>query len=215
MGHLEGTSRAQHILCPEALDDYMAAENPVRCIDAFVDSLDLDALGCRRTQPAVTGRRSYAPGDVRKLHIDGDMHRLRSRRRLEQETHRTVEPLWRLRNLHPDFTTIAEFRQANAAAFTQVFRDLVLLCQEWGLFGQELVAIEGSECQAVHHRRRNCTGTTLHKRRKAIDPKIASYLRALDTTDAEAARVPPLATSQRGLGGGATPRGGREGRLAW
>ena len=66
MGHIAGTSRAQQILFPEALGDYIAEENPVRFIDAFVDSLDLQALGFRRTHPAVTGRPSYAPGDLQR-----------------------------------------------------------------------------------------------------------------------------------------------------
>jgi transposase len=71
MGHIEGTPRTQQILFPEALDDYVAEGNAVRCIDAFVDSLDLDALGFRHTQPAATGRPSYSPGDLLKLYIYG------------------------------------------------------------------------------------------------------------------------------------------------
>jgi hypothetical protein len=48
MGHIEGASRDQRLVFPDLLDDYIAAENPVRFLDAFVDSLDLDALGFRR-----------------------------------------------------------------------------------------------------------------------------------------------------------------------
>jgi hypothetical protein len=47
--------RAQHILFPEVLDDDIAAEHPARFIDAFVDRLDLEALGFRQTRPAATG----------------------------------------------------------------------------------------------------------------------------------------------------------------
>jgi len=42
MDHIQGTDRDQLTLFPEASDDYMAQDNPVRFIDAFVDSLDLD-----------------------------------------------------------------------------------------------------------------------------------------------------------------------------
>jgi transposase len=72
MGHIEGASRFQQVLFPEVLDDYIVADNPVRFIDAFVDSLDLDAFGFRRTQPAATGRPAYSPGDILKLYIYGD-----------------------------------------------------------------------------------------------------------------------------------------------
>src|SRR4029450_9303332 len=64
MGHIAGTSHAQQTLFPEALDDPIREENPVRFIDAFVDSLGLHALGFRCTQPAATGRPSSSPGDL-------------------------------------------------------------------------------------------------------------------------------------------------------
>jgi hypothetical protein len=37
--------RSQTLLFPESLDDYVAAENPVRFLDAFVASLALRAVG--------------------------------------------------------------------------------------------------------------------------------------------------------------------------
>ena len=37
MGYIEGEARAQSVLFPEAIDDYIAEDNPVRFIDAFVD----------------------------------------------------------------------------------------------------------------------------------------------------------------------------------
>jgi hypothetical protein len=36
------------MLLPESLDDYVAADNPVRVIDAFIGELDLGALGFAR-----------------------------------------------------------------------------------------------------------------------------------------------------------------------
>jgi transposase len=56
MGHIEGASRAQQVLFPEVLDDYMVEDNPVRFIDAFVESLDRHTFGFRHGQPAATGR---------------------------------------------------------------------------------------------------------------------------------------------------------------
>jgi transposase len=40
-------------LFPEALDDYIAEDNPVRVIDVFVDELDLGQLGFGRIEPKV------------------------------------------------------------------------------------------------------------------------------------------------------------------
>ena len=40
MKHRAGLDRSQTLLFPERLEDYIAAENPVRFLDAFVGSLD-------------------------------------------------------------------------------------------------------------------------------------------------------------------------------
>jgi len=71
MAHITGHDRSQTLLLPEAVDDYVSADNPVRFIDAFVDGLDLAAAGFSRVVPKVTGRPGYAPADLLKLYIYG------------------------------------------------------------------------------------------------------------------------------------------------
>lgn len=51
MGHIAGDDRNQMLLLPEAVEDYVGPENPVRFIDAFVDGLDLASLGVPRQRP--------------------------------------------------------------------------------------------------------------------------------------------------------------------
>jgi hypothetical protein len=64
MAHITGPDRCQLLLLPEAVDDYVAGDNPVRFIEAFVDGLDLTALGFVGTVPKATGRPGYAPADL-------------------------------------------------------------------------------------------------------------------------------------------------------
>src|SRR5882672_3290694 len=134
MTHILGHDRCQLLLLPEALDDYVDAENPVRFIDAFVDGLDLASAGFASVAPKATGRPGYAPADLLKLYIYGYLNRVRSSRRLEAETHRNIEVIWLLRHLKPDFKTIADFRRANRNSFQSVFREFVLLCRQLDLF---------------------------------------------------------------------------------
>jgi transposase len=49
---IEGESRAQATLFPERLDEWIAEDNPVRAVDAFVDELDLARLGFEGAAPA-------------------------------------------------------------------------------------------------------------------------------------------------------------------
>ncbi len=47
MTHIPGSDRSQLLLLPEAIDDYVTADVPVRFIDAFVGGLDLKTTGRR------------------------------------------------------------------------------------------------------------------------------------------------------------------------
>ena len=38
--YIEGEQRAQSVLFPEQLEDWITEDNPVRAVDAFVDELD-------------------------------------------------------------------------------------------------------------------------------------------------------------------------------
>lgn len=63
-----GTDRAQLLLLPEAVDDYVGPDNPVRFIEAFEDGPDLTAAGFVRVAAKKTGRRGYDPADLLKLY---------------------------------------------------------------------------------------------------------------------------------------------------
>src|SRR3989304_1924545 len=60
MQHIEGSDRDQLTLFPEALDDYIAQDNPVRFLDAFIDALDLAALAFPHHAPKDTRHPPYA-----------------------------------------------------------------------------------------------------------------------------------------------------------
>jgi transposase len=83
MPHIAGHDRSQTLLLQEALEDYVAPDNPVRFIEAFVDGLDLTEAGFADVEPKPTGRPDYAPGDLLKLYIYGYLNRVCSSRRLE------------------------------------------------------------------------------------------------------------------------------------
>ncbi len=117
VSYIAGVSRDQVVLFPDAIDDYITQDNPVRFIDAFVERMNLRELGFIKTEPAKTGRPGYKPKDLLKLYIYGYKNRITSSRRLEQETHRNMEVIWLLRRLKPDFKTISDFRKENVAAF--------------------------------------------------------------------------------------------------
>src|SRR5271170_6048955 len=91
---VEGQDRSQLILLPAYLDDYVGEENPVRVVDAFIDELDLAALGFMGVVPEATGRPSDDPVTLLKIYLYGYLNRVQSSRWLERETQRNIELIW-------------------------------------------------------------------------------------------------------------------------
>jgi transposase len=185
MAHVSGQSRDQATLFPEVLDEVVGRDDPVRVIDAFVDTLDLRELGFSKVTAEQMGRPAYAASDLLKLYIYGYLHRVRASRRLEVETHRNVQVMWLIKRLTPGFKTIADFRKDHARAIVGVCRAFIRFCREQSLFGAELLAIDGTKIAAVASRKRVITPAKIAKMNEALDRKIADYLASMDEADRE------------------------------
>ena len=185
MAHVTGQSRYQSTLFPEVLDEVVSIDDPVRVIDAFVETLDLAALGFSKVVAEEMGRPPYAPGDLLKLYIYGYLHRVRASRRLEAETRRNVQVMWLINRLTPAFKTNADFRKDHAEAIVRVCRAFIRFCREQSLFGAELLAIDGTKIAAVASRKQVMTPKRIAQMNAAIDRKIADYLASMDEADRE------------------------------
>jgi transposase len=182
--YVAGEKRNQTILFPDTLDEYVTEENPVRFIDAFVGSLDLEQLGFKHSKlDGGAGRPPYDPSDLLKLYIYGYLNQVRSSRRLEKACLSNVEVMWLMKKLAPDFKTISDFRKDNIECIKPVFKEFVFLCRSLDLFGAELVAIDGSKFKAVNSTKRNLNEKTLAERLKRVEERIAEYLKEMEEND--------------------------------
>ena len=182
----EVQSRSQMMLLPPCLDDYVSEHNAVRAIDAFVGTLDLEALGFEHAEANCgAGQPAFDPALLLKLYLYGYQHRVRSSRRLEAETRRNLEVIWLCQGASPSYKTIADFRKNNAAALRAANREFVLLCRELSLLGGSRVAIDGTCLKADANPDSFHSKASLERHLKRLDEKIAAYHRQLDEADAE------------------------------
>ena len=180
----EGIDRQQAFLLPPSVEEYVAADNPVRAIDAYVDSLDLEKLGFKNTSGELTpGQPAYDPRGLLKLYLYGYLRRIRSSRRLEAECQRNLEVIWLVQGLRPGYKTIADFRKDNLAALKAVNRDFVQVCKELELFGGELVGIDGSFLRGNVAKDSLFTAERLQRALHYIEQDIAQYLHELEQAD--------------------------------
>jgi len=193
---IEESDRTQGFLLPESIDEYVSADNPVRVIEAFVEELDLGALGFDRVQPEATGRPGYHPSTLLKIYLYGYLNRIQSSRRLEREAQSNLELMWLTGRLAPDFKTIADFRKDSGEAIRGVCREFISLCRQLDLFSQSIVAIDGSKFKAVNNRDRNFTVTKMKRRLEQIEESVARYLSQLDTADRQESATAPAKVSR-------------------
>ncbi len=184
MAHINGTGRGQSMLFPATLDEYVGENNEVRVIAAFIEYLAFDELGFVRSEAAWTGRPGYDPRMLLGVYIWGHLNRIRSSRRLERECSRNVELMWLSGMLQPDFKTLCRFRVENGKAISKVLTQFRVLCNEAGLYGKELVAIDGSKFKAVNSTHRNMTQAKLAKLIERERESVNRYLAELDEADA-------------------------------
>lgn len=192
MPYIQGKNREQMTLAPMCLDDYLEADSICRVIAAYAGGLDMAALGFKYAETKDTGRPPHDPASMLMLYLYGYLNRIRSSRRLHAETMRNVEVMWLMEKLTPDDKTICNFRKDNAAALKKVFREFSLWCDRQGLYGKELVAVDGSKIRANSSRKNIHTQKGTEKALVSVEKKISEYMNALEENDAAEANEAKL-----------------------
>ncbi len=181
--YVEGLYRSQTFLLPKTIEEYVETDNPVRFIDAYVNTLDMEKLGFTHSTPKDLGRPSYNPKDICKLYLYGGLNHIRSSRKLERESKTNLECIWLLKGLTPDFKTIADFRKDNSSAIGALFKAFVAFLQELFLYGAQQITVDGTKLKAVNSQYKAFNQKSLAERIKRMEKSVQHYLEELDATD--------------------------------
>lgn len=185
MNYITGFNRNQAVLIPETIDKLIEQDNPVRFVDAFVNSLNVVEFGFRDIRFNVNGRPPFHPKDLLKLYIYGYLNRIRSSRSLEKECKRNIELLWLMKGLVPDHNTISNFRKDNPKAIKKVFRATVNIAKNLDLIGGILLAGDGTKLRAQNSKKNNYNQKKIDRHIAYIENKLEEYCKALKTADGD------------------------------
>jgi transposase len=163
----------------------IAADNPVRVIDAFVDYFDLSALGFKIKGKSQEGRPAYSSDVLLKLYIYGYLNRIRSSRQLAIACVRNVELFWLLHQSRPCYKTIADFRKNNGKALTGMFRQFNAFLKGEGLFESDTVAIDSVKIGAQNSKKNNYNEKKVKQHLSYLDQQGDQYLAELEALDNE------------------------------
>ena len=138
--------RMQATCLPPVIDDYVGTDDPVRVYDAFIDALDLTALGILvESKP---GADEYHPAALLKLLIYGYSYGVRSSRKLERACYHNLSFQWLLGGLKPDYRTIARFRIRYKEQIKKVLKQCVRICMDLDLVDGNVLFTDGSKFRA-------------------------------------------------------------------
>jgi transposase len=196
--YVEGLSRSQTFLLPKTIEEYVASDNPIRFIDAYVNTLDMEKLGFTHSTPQDLGRPAYNPKDLCKLYLYGGLNHIRSSRKLERECKTNLEAMWLLKGLAPDFKTVADFRKDNPSAIGALFKEFVAFLKDLSLYGAKQITVDGTKLRAVNANDKAFTQRALAKRIKVMEKSVKHYLEELDAADEQEASDEQQANNESG-----------------
>lgn len=183
MKFIIGKNRATYSLT-DPLDELVSADNMVRRIELFVESLQLASLGFKMDF-SENGRPAYHPKALLKLFIYGYLNSIRSSRVLQKECSRNIEVMWLVEGLKPDHNTISNFRRDNAQGIGRVFQETVKLAADFDLIGADLIAGDSTKLRAQNSKKSNFNEKKIARHLERINNKLAAYEKDLAEADGD------------------------------
>lgn len=174
-------NREQTTFLPSTIEDYVSKQDPVRVYDAFVDSLDLRALGISLDPKA--GADEYYPRTMLKLLIYGYSYGIRSSRKLERACYHNLSFQWLMGGETPDYRTIARFRSKHKEAIRKLLKQCVRLCIKLDIIEGNTLFTDGSKFRANASINNHWTKERCERHLKKIDEQIDQLLEDAEQLD--------------------------------
>ena len=182
MQHITGIARNQMVF--SSLEDSILEDNSVRFIEAFVENIDLKALGFELQTIKSEGRPSFDTKIFLKIYLYGYLNGLRSSRKLEKECVRNIELQWLLCGLVPNYHSISDFRKENPSGLKKLFKVFVSFLKDADLIAGETIAIDGTKSRAHNSKKANFNQKKIDRHLAYIEEKTQEYLDELAQNDA-------------------------------
>lgn len=172
----------QLVLFPQRIDEDIAENDPVRIINAVVDSLNLDNF---RKLYKERGRSPYHPKMMLKAVIYAYMNNIYSCRKIEKALRRDIHFIWLAGYEKPDHKTINNFRNRVKDEIGNIFTQLVLLLAERGFVSLDVEYIDGTKIESKANKYTFVWRKTVEKNRAKLLEKIKVLLQQVDDAIAQ------------------------------
>ena len=175
----------QAFLLPPSLQDWLPEGHLARFVAEVVGTLDLSGMYAKYEEGDGRGLAAYDPRMMVRLLIYGYCRGVASSRRIERATHEDVAFRYWAADEHPDHDTIADFRKEHLANLSELFVQVLRLCQQAGLVKLGHVALDGTKIKANASQHKAMSYGRMEEAEKKLQAEVEALLAEAARLDAE------------------------------
>ncbi len=178
--HFREYNPDQLFLLPPDMKEWLPEGDLVYFVMDVVRGLDLNAIydeynGCSGGQPP------YDPEMMVSLLVYAYCLGIPRSRKIEQATYYSVPFRVLSANQHPDHDTIASFRQRHLRALSDLFVQVLRLCQKAGLVRLGHVSLDGTKVRANASKHKAMSYGRMEKKVSELEAEVGQLLKRADS----------------------------------
>src|SRR4051794_13962959 len=163
------------------LEEALPPEHPIHVFVDLVRSVD---PGHFAIPPGPKGEKPYHPHALFGILAWGYLHGVRSARKLARLARQEATFVYLAGGGRPNYRTLARFRRENAAGFTAVFQETVILALRLGLARLGHVALDGTKLKASTSKHKAMSYGRMRQREAQLKDEIARLIEQGEAQDA-------------------------------
>jgi transposase len=175
----------QTSLLPPSPSDWLSADHQVYFLLDLVDELDLSAIVIPAQAKDPRGEKGFDPRMMTLLLLYAYCAGIVSSRRIERACYEDLAFRVLTGNQQPDHSRISEFRRRNLEALSELFVQILRLCQAAGMVSLGHVALDGTKVQANASKHKAMSHERMLKAEAQLEKEIRALMRRAEILDAQ------------------------------
>lgn len=175
----------QRLLLPPDMRAWLPEGHLALFILDVVETLDLSKIYAFYEAKDARGRAGYHPAMMVALLLYGYCTGKPSSRRIERATYEDVGFRVLAGDQHPDHDSISAFRKQHLEALSELFMQVLQLCQKAGLVKLGHIAIDGTKIKANASKHKAMSYSRMGEAEKKLADEVQKLLAEAERVDAE------------------------------
>src|SRR5512136_762843 len=168
---------SQSVLLPVSFEEQLMPGTLEFAIHTLVETRIDRSIFDNRYENDETGRLAYDPKILLKVVLLGYSRGLISSRQIERACKENVTFMALTCGEYPDHSTIAAFVSSMRDEILPMFRDVLLVCEEEGLLGGTLFALDGSKVPSNASKEWSGKISDMKRKKEKIERQVKQLLR--------------------------------------